>query len=124
MHSLKDLPVEDPDELCVGAVLGREEAREVLISRDGRSLASLPAGAVVGSSSTRRQAQLLTLRPDLVVRPIRGFCPGQQSDKPRLDALAPSGAKDTFAQSYLEPVWHRTSASSVEPRLAGVISGF
>lgn len=72
VHSLKDLPVEDPDELCVGAVLGREEVREVLISREGRGLAALPAGAVIGSSSTRRQAQLLSLRPDLVIRPIRG----------------------------------------------------
>ena len=72
VHSLKDLPVEDPDELCVGAVLGREEVREVLITRGGKRLADLPAGAVVGSSSTRRQAQLLALRPDLVVRPIRG----------------------------------------------------
>jgi len=72
VHSLKDLPVQDPDELCVGAVLGREEVREVLITRDGRGLAALPGGAVVGSSSTRRQAQILALRPDLVVRPIRG----------------------------------------------------
>jgi hydroxymethylbilane synthase len=72
VHSLKDLPVEDPDELCVGAILGREEAREVLVSREGRGLAALPRGAVIGSSSTRRQAQLLTLRPDLVIRPIRG----------------------------------------------------
>jgi hydroxymethylbilane synthase len=72
VHSLKDLPVEDADELCIGAVLGREEVREVLISREGRGLAALESGAVVGSSSTRRQAQLLTLRPDLVVRPIRG----------------------------------------------------
>ena len=72
VHSLKDLPVEDPGELCVGAVLCREEVREVLISRGGRRLSELPSGAVVGSSSTRRQAQLLALRPDLVVRPIRG----------------------------------------------------
>jgi hydroxymethylbilane synthase len=72
VHSLKDLPVVDPDELCVGAVLGREEVREVLVSREGRSLAALPFGATVGSSSTRRQAQLLAIRRDLVVRPIRG----------------------------------------------------
>jgi hydroxymethylbilane synthase len=72
VHSLKDLPVEDPDELCVGAVLCREEVREVLVSRAGKKLAELPAGSVLGSSSTRRQAQLLTLRPDLVIRPIRG----------------------------------------------------
>ena len=72
VHSLKDLPVEDPGELYVGAVLCREEVREVLVSREGRTLAELPRGAVLGSSSTRRQAQLLALRPDLVIRPIRG----------------------------------------------------
>ena len=72
VHSLKDLPVQDPDELCVGAILGREEVRDVLISRSGAHLAALPPGAVIGSSSTRRQAQVLSLRPDLVVRPIRG----------------------------------------------------
>jgi hydroxymethylbilane synthase len=72
VHSLKDLPVEDPGELCVGAVLCREEVREVLVSREGRTLAELPRGAVLGSSSTRRQAQLLALRPDLLIRPIRG----------------------------------------------------
>ncbi|HYW85250.1 MAG TPA: hydroxymethylbilane synthase, partial [Spirochaetia bacterium] len=72
VHSLKDLPVEDPGELCVGAVLGREEVREVLVSREGRKLSELPRGAMLGSSSTRRQAQLLALRPDLVIRPIRG----------------------------------------------------
>ncbi len=72
VHSLKDLPVQDPGELCVGAVLCREEVREVLVSREGRGLMELPLGAVVGSSSTRRQAQLLSLRPDLVVSPIRG----------------------------------------------------
>ena len=72
VHSLKDLPVEDADELCVGAVLGREDVREVLISSGGRRLRDLPAGSVVGSSSTRRQGQLLAIRPDLVVKPIRG----------------------------------------------------
>jgi hydroxymethylbilane synthase len=72
VHSLKDLPVEDPAGLVVGAVIGREETRDVLVARDGLTLATLPAGAVVGSSSTRRQAQLLSRRPDLVVRPIRG----------------------------------------------------
>jgi hydroxymethylbilane synthase len=72
VHSLKDLPVVDPDELCVGAVLAREEVRDVLISRGARTVSTLAVGAVVGSSSTRRQAQLLALRPDLIVSPIRG----------------------------------------------------
>jgi len=72
VHSLKDLPIEEPRDLCVGAVLGRQEVRDVLVSRRRQRLSELPAGAVVGSSSTRRQAQLLSRRPDLVVRPIRG----------------------------------------------------
>jgi hydroxymethylbilane synthase len=72
VHSLKDLPVEDPAGLVIGAVIGREEARDVLVARDGLTIGTLPAGAVVGSSSTRRQAQLLSRRPDLAVKPIRG----------------------------------------------------
>jgi len=72
VHSLKDMPVEEPAGLVVGAVVGREEIREALVSRGHVSLASLPMGAVVGSSSTRRQAQVLSRRPDLVIRPIRG----------------------------------------------------
>ncbi len=72
VHSLKDLPVETPEGLALGAILGREDARDVLVSRDGARLASLPAGAVVGTSSTRRTAQVLAVRPDLVLKPIRG----------------------------------------------------
>ncbi len=72
VHSLKDMPVEEPAGLVVGAVVGREETREALVSRGHVSLASLPMGAIVGSSSTRRQAQILSRRPDLVIRPIRG----------------------------------------------------
>ncbi len=72
VHSLKDLPVEEAEGTAIAAVLAREEARDVLVSRDRLVLERLPAGAVVGTSSTRRQAQLLALRPDLVVRPIRG----------------------------------------------------
>ena len=72
MHSLKDLPVDDSPGLVIAAVLGREEARDVVVSRDGRGLSALRAGAVVGTSSTRREAQLRAARPDLVVKPIRG----------------------------------------------------
>ena len=67
VHSLKDLPVDGSPGLTIGAVLGREEARDVLVSRDGSLLSALPRGAVVGTSSTRREAQLRALRPDLTV---------------------------------------------------------
>ena len=72
VHSLKDMPTELPPGLKIGAVLPREDARDVLISRVGPSLDSLPEGAVVGTGSLRRQAQLLCYRPDLTVRDIRG----------------------------------------------------
>ncbi|MCC6456462.1 MAG: hydroxymethylbilane synthase [Caldilineaceae bacterium] len=72
VHSLKDLPVEDPSDLMIGAILSREDTRDVLVAREGWTLATLPTGAVIGTSSLRRQAQLLAARPDLEVRSIRG----------------------------------------------------
>jgi hydroxymethylbilane synthase len=72
IHSLKDLPTEDAAGVVVGAVTAREDVRDCLVARDGGSLADLPPGAVVGTSSLRRAAQLAALRPDLEVRSIRG----------------------------------------------------
>lgn len=72
VHSLKDLPIEDPQDLCLGAVLSRSDPRDVLVGGEGRDLAALPPGASVGTSSLRRQVQLLALRPDLRPRPVRG----------------------------------------------------
>jgi hydroxymethylbilane synthase len=72
VHSMKDVPTVLPDGLCLGALLPREDVRDVLISSKGRSLAGLPEGAVVGSASLRRAAQILRLRPDISVVPFRG----------------------------------------------------
>lgn len=72
VHSMKDVPTVLPDGLCLGALLPREDVRDVLISSKGRSLAGLPQGAVVGSASLRRAAQILRRRPDLSVVPFRG----------------------------------------------------
>lgn len=73
VHSLKDLPVDQPSGLEVGAYPRREDPRDALALGDGyRSLADLPSGARVGTSSLRRRVQLLRLRADLVVEPIRG----------------------------------------------------
>lgn len=72
VHSLKDLPVEDAPGLTIGAIPARGDAHDVLVARHRHTLETLPSGAVVGTSSPRRQAQLLALRPDLQVRPIRG----------------------------------------------------
>jgi hydroxymethylbilane synthase len=75
VHSLKDLPTEQPDGLALGAVLAREDPREVLVSLEGRRLADLRPGARVGTSSLRRRAQVLALRRDLVIADIRGNVP-------------------------------------------------
>ena len=72
VHSLKDLPVDPSPGLVVAAIVGPRSALDVLVSRDGATLDALPGGAVVGTSSLRRQAQLLAHRPDLNVRAIRG----------------------------------------------------
>ena len=71
VHSLKDLPTEQDPALCLAAVPVRGDPRECLVTRSG-TLDALPAGAVIGTSSSRREAQLRALRPDLVFRPIRG----------------------------------------------------
>ena len=72
VHSMKDVPVELPEGLILGAVPKREDDADMLLSREYASLAELPEGAVVGTSSLRRQSQLLGLRPDLDVRMLRG----------------------------------------------------
>ncbi len=72
VHSLKDLPTDENPKLVVGAIPGREDPRDGLVARNGETLDSLPRGAVVGTSSTRRSAQLLAARPDLSIREIRG----------------------------------------------------
>jgi hydroxymethylbilane synthase len=72
VHSYKDLPTKRPEGLVIAAVPAREDPRDALVSRTHADLRSLPKGASVGTSSPRRTAQILELRPDLDVRIIRG----------------------------------------------------
>ncbi len=72
VHSMKDMETWLPDGLVIGALLPREDPRDVLLSPKAERLADLPSGAVVGTASLRRQAQILHLRPDLRVVPFRG----------------------------------------------------
>jgi hydroxymethylbilane synthase len=72
VHSMKDLPTVLPDGLCVAAVLPRADVRDAFLSPKAPSLAALPPGAVVGTSSLRRGAQVRRLRPDLRVVDFRG----------------------------------------------------
>jgi hydroxymethylbilane synthase len=72
VHSMKDVPTETPRGLVFSAIPKREDPRDCLISREGRTLKDLPVGARVGTSSLRRQAQLRHHRPDLDVVDVRG----------------------------------------------------
>jgi len=75
VHSCKDLATTFPEGLCLGAVLEREDPRDVLVARDGLTLAELPAGARVGTASVRREVFLARSRPDLVTETLRGNVP-------------------------------------------------
>lgn len=75
VHSMKDVPAELAPGLVICAVSTREVPWDALCTRDGKQLADLPHGAVVGTSSMRRQAQLLAARPDLQIKLLRGNVP-------------------------------------------------
>lgn len=75
VHSLKDLPTEGEPGITIGAVPGREDPRDALVSADGSRLDDLASGSVIGTGSPRRAAQVLRLRPDLRIRSIRGNVP-------------------------------------------------
>lgn len=72
VHSMKDVPAEQPQGLAIAAIPEREDPRDGFISENYASLADLPMGAKVGTASLRRQAQLLSIRPDLQIEMLRG----------------------------------------------------
>jgi len=72
VHSMKDVPAVMPPGFCIAAVLQRANHADALVSANGGNLDTLPQGALIGSSSLRRQAQLKLLRPDLRIEPLRG----------------------------------------------------
>jgi len=72
VHSLKDVPMDLPEGFELAAVLEREDPRDAFVSNDYDSLADLPAGAIVGTSSLRRQSLIAARYPDLVIKPLRG----------------------------------------------------
>ena len=90
VHSMKDMPVEQPTGLMIDACLPREDVRDAFITLDGRALSDIPEGATVGSSSLRRRAQLLHRRPDLKLVEFRG------NVQTRLKKLADNLAEGTF----------------------------
>ena len=90
VHSMKDMQTALPDGLTIGAVLPREDVRDAFISLKYSNIDNLPEGSVVGTSSLRRQAQLLNVRPDLKVVGFRG------NVQTRLKKLQDGVAEATF----------------------------
>lgn len=72
VHSMKDVPIDFPEGLGLVTICEREDPRDAFVSNHYDSLEQLPAGSVVGTSSLRRQCQLKALRPDLIIRDLRG----------------------------------------------------
>ncbi|WP_026693759.1 hydroxymethylbilane synthase [Peribacillus kribbensis] len=112
VHSMKDMPAMLPDGLTIGCVPPREDHRDVLISKGSRPLSDLPEGAVIGTSSLRRSAQLLKARPDLKIKWIRGNIDTrlQKLQDEDYDAiilaaagLARMGWKSEVVTEFLEP---------------------
>jgi len=90
VHSMKDMPVEQPEGLILDTYLPREDVRDAFVSLGGGALADLAQGAVVGTSSLRRKAQLLARRPDLQIVEFRG------NVQTRLRKLSEGVAQATF----------------------------
>jgi hydroxymethylbilane synthase len=89
VHSLKDLPTAAADGIALAAVPARDDPRDALVARDGAKLADLPAGALIGTGSPRRAAQLLMMRNDIRPVPVRGNAGTRLSkvDSGELDAV-------------------------------------
>ncbi len=94
VHSMKDMPSEIPAGLCIGAVPQRETPVDALISREGQSLNELPGGARIGTSSLRRSSQLLRIRPDVEIVPLRGNLDTRlrKLDEGQMEAIVLAGA--------------------------------
>lgn len=111
VHSMKDVPMEFPEGLELGIILERENPRDAFVSNKYACLDELPQGAIVGTSSLRRQCQLQNLRPDLVIRSLRGNVQTRlgKLDNGEFDAIILASAglirleMESRIAQYLEP---------------------
>ena len=131
VHSMKDMPARLPDGLVMAALLPREDARDAFLSPVAKSIDDLPKGAIVGSSSVRRAAQLKRLRPDLEVIQFRGNVEtrlqqaGRGRGRRRPSWPAPgstgSGSADRITAPFPSrsccPPWRRARSASRSARM-------
>ncbi|MBV7335769.1 hydroxymethylbilane synthase [Chloroflexi bacterium TSY] len=112
VHSLKDLPTDSPDGLTIGAIPQRANPADVFVSRADYTIDTLPKGATIGTSSRRRMAQLLHVRPDIQIRDIRG-----NVDTRIQKALAAEGPYDAvvLAHAGLERIDRLDVVSQILP---------
>ncbi len=112
VHSMKDVPSELPEGFVIACVPKRVDFRDAFISKSGQKLDDLPAGSVVGTSSLRRGSQILSRRPDLEIKPIRGNIDTRLAklDTEDFDAIVLAAAglqrmgwSDDVVTEYLEP---------------------
>ena len=94
VHSMKDMPMRLPSELCLPVISKRADPRDVFVANDYRSFDALPQNAIVGTSSLRRQTQLRALRSDVIVKPLRGNIQTRlrRLDEGDFDAIILAGA--------------------------------
>jgi hydroxymethylbilane synthase len=121
VHSMKDLPAELPAGICVAAVLPRADVRDAFISGKAPTLSELPSGAVVGTSSLRRAAQLRRLRPDLRVIDFRGNV--ETRLKKLGDGLADATLLALAGLERLGLASHATAILSTDEMLPAVAQG-
>jgi hydroxymethylbilane synthase len=113
VHSMKDMPGDLPDGLSIAAVLPRADARDALLAAGAGSLSDLPQGARVGTSSLRRQAQLMAARPDLRIEALRGNVDSRlrRLDNGELDAIVLACA------GLIRLGWEARIAARLEPAM-------
>lgn len=113
VHSLKDLPTQNPPGLVIGATLERAAVDDVLVSKHGKTLDELPEAAKIGTSSLRRAAQLRRYRPDIEIIDIRGNVPTRINK-----ALDPDGDYDgiILAQAGIERLGLNEHMTQIIPR--------
>ena len=117
VHSMKDVPTMFPDGLHLSCITKREDARDALLTRNNMKFKDLPQGATIGTSSLRRQAQLMSVRPDFKISEGRLFSPGSD------EVIVGKRASERFAAMRLgDKVWVAPDLAALRHELSHVVA--